>query len=581
MKKLFTLLALSLLLTTGINAQGTARVQVVHNCADAAAATVDVYLTALGASTLLFNDVPFRAAEPFIDAPAGIPLQVGIAPGNSASVNDTIANFNLTLAANTNYIVVADGIIDTPNYSPAPPFGLQIYAQAQEFASTPGKVDVLVHHGSTDAPAVDVVEVAQTGGARIVNGAAYTGFAGYLELDPIDYELQVRTDECDITVAQYTAPLGSLIPATLADSAVMVVASGFLDPAANNNGAAFGLFAVLPSGGPFIALPSSSISTSRAQVIHNAPDVLADTVDVWFNDQPLLVDFAFRTASPFIDIPAGTDFDISIQPKNSTDTIGALARFTYNVPGGDKFHLIAAGHVDPSLYSPGVPFDIHVYNLAQECAAAAGNTDISVYHGSTDAPTVDVVETAVPLGTIADDLAYSQATFYAQVPTQDLVVDVRDQTGTTTVASFQAPIATLGYEDSALVVLASGFLNTANNNGGEPFGLWVALPGGGDLIPLPVIVGVEDELAAEVDFSVFPNPAQNFLNIKYDSPVNGETTATLHDLSGRAIASQAFGNLSQGEQELQIDVLDIPAGMYLLNVQQGNIQLNQKVQIIH
>ena len=48
---------------------------------------------------------------------------------------------------------------------------------------TSGNVDVLVHHGSTDAPTVDVVETG-VGAGTLVDDISYTEFQGYLELGP-------------------------------------------------------------------------------------------------------------------------------------------------------------------------------------------------------------------------------------------------------------------------------------------------------------------------------------------------------------------------------------------------------------
>jgi hypothetical protein len=61
-----------------------------------------------------------------------------------------------------------------------------------------------------------------------------------------------------------------------------------------------------------------SFSQARVQVIHNSADAAAELVDVWLNDALLLDNFAFRTASPFIDAPAGEEFTISIQGPEST-----------------------------------------------------------------------------------------------------------------------------------------------------------------------------------------------------------------------------------------------------------------------
>lgn len=57
------------------------------------------------------NDVAFRTATAFFDAPAGVNLQVDIAPGNSTSVMNSIATFNYNLTANETYVLVVEGIL--------------------------------------------------------------------------------------------------------------------------------------------------------------------------------------------------------------------------------------------------------------------------------------------------------------------------------------------------------------------------------------------------------------------------------------------------------------------------------------
>ena len=57
----------------------TARVQAIHNSADLAADTVDVYINTPLGSSLLLNDFAFRNASPFVDAPAGVPISLSIA----------------------------------------------------------------------------------------------------------------------------------------------------------------------------------------------------------------------------------------------------------------------------------------------------------------------------------------------------------------------------------------------------------------------------------------------------------------------------------------------------------------------
>ena len=68
-----------------------------------------------------------------------------------------------------------------------------------------------------------------------------------------------------------------------------------------------------------IALPSDAIdggeSTARVQIIHNSADLKAKNVEVKVNGETLIENFAFRTATPFIDVPANADLDLEIIAK--------------------------------------------------------------------------------------------------------------------------------------------------------------------------------------------------------------------------------------------------------------------------
>ncbi len=228
------------------------------------------------------------------------------------------------------------------------------------------------------------------------------------------------------------------------------------------------------------------VNTARVQVIHNSADAAAAVVDVWLNNTLLLDNFAFRTASPFIDAPAGVEFTIAIQGPASTSSANPIWSQTYTLEADETYILIANGIVSASGYSPMPAFDIEVYAMGREQATNSANTDVLVFHGSTDAPTVDVYETGVGAGQIVNNLMYKDFAGYLQLGTLDYVLEIRDETGTVTVAAYQAPLATLGLDGAALTVVASGFLNPAVNSSGPAFGLWVALPAGGNLVELPL-----------------------------------------------------------------------------------------------
>ncbi|MBL0044931.1 MAG: DUF4397 domain-containing protein [Flavobacteriales bacterium] len=471
------LISAALLAATSSFAQ--ARVQVIHNCADLAAATVDVWLD----NTLLIDNFAFRTASSFIDAPSDLQFTVGIAPPNSMMASDAIYQEDFTLAAGGTYVIVASGIVSGSGYAPNPGFSLAVFAQGQEAATLGTNTDVLVYHGSTDAPAVDVYESGVLN-VTAVDNASYGDYAGYLNLPTNDYTLQVRTADNAAIVATYAAPLQTL---GLQGAALTVLASGFLNPANNSNGPAFGLYAALPSGGALVALPLVGNPTARVQVVHNCADLAASTVDVYLNDALLIDDFAFRTASAFIDAPATIAFNVGIAPASSTSSADAIYNQIFNLTEGSTYVVVAGGIVSGSGYTPNTPFSLNATDLGQEAATLPTNTDVLVYHGSTDAPTVDVFESGVLNVTAVDNASYGDFAGYLNLPTADYTVQVRTADNAAIVATYAAPLQTLGLAGAALTVYASGFLNPANNSNGPAFGLWVALPTGGALIPLPLV----------------------------------------------------------------------------------------------
>ena len=295
----------------------TTRLQVIHNAADPAASVVDVYVN----GGLAINDFEFRTATPFIDVPANTLLNIGIAPGNSGSVNDTIKNFQATLNQNKKYVLIANGVLDPAQFSPNPDgknisFTLFVKDNVREQGVNQWKVDFIVVHGSTDAPTVDVIakrvyanvvtDISQEikeepvedgdswylGWRRIVNNASYGDITNYKRLFPDEYILKVTPGNNNTVVAEFNADLTGL-----GGKSAVVFASGFLDPSANQNGAAFGLFAALADG--TVAEFPLVQPMARLQVIHNAADLLADPVDIYLNGTLLLNDFAFRAATPF------------------------------------------------------------------------------------------------------------------------------------------------------------------------------------------------------------------------------------------------------------------------------------------
>ncbi|MFN6039716.1 MAG: DUF4397 domain-containing protein [Bacteroidota bacterium] len=499
MKK--TLISASVLLSTflvssRLNSQN-AELQVIHNSADPAAATVDIYVN----GSLAVNDFAFRTATPFISLPAGVPLNVGVAPGTSLSVNDTIKNFPLTLVANQRYVAIANGVLNPASFASNPDavstaFTLFIEDNIQNAAGNSANVDFIGVHGSSDAPTVDIKA---RNVATLVDNAPYGAITNYITVPAADYILDVTAAAGNPIVVSFDADLS-----TLGGGSAVVFASGFLNPATNQNGPSFALCAALANG-TVVTFPQTSLA--RLQVIHNAADPAAALVDVYVNGALTLNDFAFRTATPYIDVTAGVLLNIGVAPATSTSVNDTIKNFGVTLQNGGTYVAIANGVLNPASFAANpdalpTAFTLFLQDQMQESGLTSGNVDFRAVHGASDAPTVDIK--ARNVATLVNDAPYAAITGYITVPASSYILDVTPAAGSPIVVSFDADLSTLG--GGSAVVFASGFLTPATNQNGPSFAICAALANGTvvtfpqtSVARLQVIHNAADPAASSVD----------------------------------------------------------------------------------
>jgi hypothetical protein len=222
---------------------GRAFVQVIHNSPDPGAAVVDIYANGF----LALDDVPFRAATPFVEAPSGRDITVAIAPSTSESAADAIYSETFNLPEGAYVQVVASGVLDPSMFAANPSgvstaFDLIPYGDAMAASMADNRVVLRGIHGSPDAPTVDI----RTDNRIRANDIDYTDGTGYLVSSPNVLDVQVTTAD-GTPVQSFVADLTEL-----GGAAVTILASGFLTPEDDQNGPAFGLLAVTGDGTSFL-----------------------------------------------------------------------------------------------------------------------------------------------------------------------------------------------------------------------------------------------------------------------------------------------------------------------------------------
>ena len=556
MKTLLWAASLIAVFTINAGAQGTAKVQVIHNAADPAASSVDIYL---GAEKALDN-VAFRTATAFLDLPAGVPLVIGVAPASSMSVADVLATFTLTLEANKTYLAIANGVLSKSAFAANPggaDIGFKLFpiAGARTKADSSASVDIKVFHGVTDVGQVDIY----AGENKLLSEVGYGVSSDYLSVPPSTYVLGVAPAGGK-PIARFTADVS-----TLGGQAITVIASGFLNPAANADGAAFGLFAVRASGGAFLPLPAvQEAEKARVRIVHNAADPAAAKVDVYVDGALTVDDFAFRAVTPLLELEPGKAYKIGVAPGTSTSAADTLKSFTVALPAGN-YVVFANGVIQQGFAAnpsgANIAFTIFPISNVRTEAKVATNLDFVVFHGATDAPAVDV---RVGGNNLVGALEYGKNSPYIEVPAANYVVDVAPAGGAV-LKSYNVPGAALAGQSA--IVFASGFLSPAANRDGKAFGLFALV--GGNVVELPEVTSSVSDLPELPDAAVVPNPATSGVVARFGMPVDGNVNIRVFDAAGSLITSNSLQMLSSGLHNIPVEMQAASAGGYIMVIDAG------------
>jgi hypothetical protein len=83
-----------------------------------------------------------------------------------------------------------------------------------------------------------------------------------------------------------------------------------------------------------------------------------------------------------------------------------------------------------------------------------------------------------------------------------------------------------------------------------------------------IVTAVEENIDVAVNVKVFPNPASEFVNIRFEAPVNVEIVVTVIDSQGKLVKKDI---IESSMSEKQINLQDVPAGIYYLRLAKGNL----------
>jgi hypothetical protein len=286
---------------------------------------VDVYVTAPGAdlssASPTLASVPFKGISDALTVPAGS-YQVRITgAGSKAPVFDS---GSVMLASGSNLVLAA--VAQEWGASPVTLLGLTGQTGMPTLEITDNRALVRVTHASPDAPSVDVA----VNGTTALTSVPYPVSSDYLPITAGSTRLQVKAAGTETSVIDATVPLSAL--------------------------KSYSVFAVNFVSGiePLVLEDDRTAPASgkaRLRVIHGSAD--APAVDVAVSGSVAVANLAFKGASAYLEVPAGT-YPVEVRAAGTTT---AVLSTNLTLEAGGVYTVLAKGTLTTL---PAAPFALKV-----------------------------------------------------------------------------------------------------------------------------------------------------------------------------------------------------------------------------
>ncbi|MCS6982204.1 MAG: DUF4397 domain-containing protein [Flavobacteriales bacterium] len=298
-----------------------------------------------------------------------------------------------------------------------------------------------------------------------------------------------------------------------------------------------------------IGFPLFSQTTS-VQIIHNSPDPVVASVDVYFYDgtfwipQPVLYNFGFQEASPYVPVPASSGLRIALAPYDGTPSLSdTLVSFPLPpLTANQEYVVVVCG----LLGNSSAPLEIKVAPSAST-ASNSGSFAMRVFHGSPDAPAVSVWASPNGVTPLFADLEYGSFSLLAEYPADYYYLAISPASDPNQLMmGFDADASTLG--GLGCIIMASGFVAPGAP---EEFKLLLVLPDG-TVIELPENPGFRLQIAhnspapalASADIHLEVAPGVSFPIVQGLGFRTATPTLLLPLISGNILVTPAGGNPS-------------------------------------
>jgi hypothetical protein len=316
---------------------------------------------------------------------------------------------------------------------------------------------------------------------------------------------------------------------------------------------------------------------ARAQFIHASADNFVHSVDVYINDSLYLDDFAFQSATPYIQIPAEIILDIVVTPANASDTTGALLHAFLQPEADENYQLILWGIASETGYNPAQPLQLAINSNVSQ--APSGNLcAMQFFHASTDAGQVSINESTTPIVPFFNDVYSGDFSFPNFLTAdQDYGLAIYNAGANFLYGNYALPLQSWGLAGTSFTIVSCGFRGPANNSDGAPFKL-IAIFADGTSLELPVFVSIEEASNASMTF--FPNPTNEGFQLNLRQTIPAKTNLRLIGVDGDVKWEKTL-NAGMCNENIHIATDAISNGYYRIEAISDGYYLSQPIIVQH
>jgi hypothetical protein len=499
-------------------------------------------------------------ASTFIPFPAGKDVVLTIHSNILAGPIDSIWSDTLHLVSGNSYQLIWFGTeTEAHLYT-------QLFEQANHLSDT--QLQLSLFHGASQWPVVSVLAdtLLQT---PIFTDVAYGYISDTLTIQTTNEEWLIYSGTDSITAVY--APLETL---GLQQRQVTMLTHSLSDSPTPS------VWLSTDLGGPMTLLNTLVIPDPpvycEMQFIHTSADTSLQQVDVWVQDSFVLPAFSFESASAFISVQCNDDIHIRVTKVNQPLVV--LLDDTLQLQANQLHRAYLWGINAEEGYNPSPALE---WKIQEDFTPNASNetlVDIHFFHGATDLGNLQINEASIPIvpfftviepGEISNTQSLDASENYG--------IELRNYPTQFLYGTYAIPSADQLWEGENIAIVSTGFRQPANNSDGQALRIWSIKPNG-IMTELPLFVYI-NEIDETSELHLFPNPANNRVQIKLPDNLFGSATLQITSIEGRLLHQEKI--VMGGGRTPTFSTETLPNGMYLVSIHHAGIQMHSQLIIQH